>query len=123
MTNLSDFYEEDLNMMAQYIGSYLGVKSKELTAVQGYQLGVLSCNFSYYGILIRAQKRGESLAGDDTNFIKNIDKILDSLPDLAEHLILSLAKGVKALEESNPELHKKFMESRGSHEKKQNAFK
>lgn len=116
MKKLSDYFEEDLNMMGNFIQSYVTKELDNLDPLKGYQLGILTCNFSYYGVLLRAEKRGENLSSSDSDFLKNISTIIDSFEGLIEHLILSYGNSLEALKHSDPRKYYQFMDSRGMHE-------
>jgi hypothetical protein len=117
MKNLSDFFEEDLNMMASFIHGYLGKNANELTAAQGYQLGILTCNFSYYGILLRAEKRGESLSENDKHILLKMSNIIESFEGLTNYLITSYASSLEVLKVNDLRKYYQFMDSRGMHER------
>ena len=115
--NLSDFFEEDLNMMASFIHGFLGKNQDKMSAAQGYQLGILTCNFSYYGVLLRADKRGEVLSENDRHILLKMSNIIESFDGLTEYLITSYASSLEVLKNHDPRKYYQFMDSRGMHER------
>lgn len=106
-----EYTNAEIKILISYIQNYVSNHSKELDCIQGYQLGVVTCNLLQYSILQR-DKKPEDLDALDLEFLENYDRVLERFPDLVPYLKERYQFELDEFRESDPEKFKLFNERR-----------
>lgn len=110
INNLKEMNSFQVGLISNYIKPYIHHNNEKLTAMDGYQLALISQNLTnYWKVLIYFDKSPDYLKDEDIKFKEDFEKLLEFHHEMLPEVFKTYEQEMEELKESDPEVYKDFM--------------